>query len=64
MFNHEHEIVAVGVTLGNVGDPEPVASLVGDLTGKLFGDKGYIGEKLADTLLRQGLALMTRGRKT
>jgi Transposase DDE domain len=59
VFNHEHEI-----TLGNVGDSAPVTSLVGDLTGKLFGDKGCIGKKLADTLLRQGPALMTRVRKT
>src|SRR3954452_25612969 len=32
-----------------------------DLTGKLFGDKGYIGRKLADDLLR--LTLFTRIRK-
>jgi len=32
-----------------------------DLTGKLFGDKGYIGRKLADDLLR--LTLFTRVRK-
>jgi Transposase DDE domain len=29
----------------------------------LFGDKGYIGKKLADDLLRRGLAFMTRVRK-
>ncbi len=38
-------------------------SLVKGLTGKLFSDKGYIGKKLANTLLRQGLALMTKVRK-
>jgi hypothetical protein len=64
VFNHEHEIVAVGVTLGNVGDSAPAASLVRDPTGKLFDDTGYIGEKRADTLLRQELTLMTRVRKT
>ena len=30
--------------------------------GKLFGDKGYIGKKLAEELLRRGLVLMTRVR--
>lgn len=34
-----------------------------DLVGKLFGDKGYIGQKLAQELLRRGLALMTRVRR-
>jgi len=63
VFNHVNEIVAVKLTPGNVSDAVPVPSLVKGLTGKLFGDKGYIGKKLADMLLRQGLALMTRVRK-
>src|SRR5690348_12384419 len=63
VFNHLNEIVAVKLTPGNVSDTTPVPALVKGLTGKLFGDKGYIGKKLADTLLRQGLALMTRVRK-
>ena len=63
VFNHVNEIVAVKLTPGNVSDATPVPSLVKGLTGKLFGDKGYIGKKLADMLLRQGLALMTRVRK-
>ena len=33
-----------------------------DLSGKLFGDKGYIGQKLAQELLHRGLILMTRVR--
>jgi len=39
-----------------------VPALTKDLAGKLFGDKGYIGKKLAD-LLRRGLAFMTHVRK-
>jgi hypothetical protein len=62
VFNHGHELVALKLTPGNVSDCAPVVSLVKGLTGKLFGDQGYIGKKLADTLLRQGLALMTRVR--
>jgi hypothetical protein len=49
VFNHEHEIVALKLTPGNVSDTAPVISLVKGLTGKLFGDKGYIGRKLANT---------------
>lgn len=63
VFNHEREIVALRLTPGNVGDTTPVPELTRDLTGKLFGDKGYIGKDLAASLLRRGLALMTRVRR-
>jgi hypothetical protein len=33
------------------------------LTGKLFGDKGYLGKNLTEELLRRGLALFTRIRR-
>ena len=62
VFNHLREIVAVKLTPGNVSDTAPVPKLTKDLIGKLFGDKGYIGKKLAELLLRRGLALMTRVR--
>jgi hypothetical protein len=63
VFNELNEIVALKLTGGNVSDITPVPSLTKDLTGKLFGDKGYIGKKLAEKLLRRGLALLTRVRK-
>jgi hypothetical protein len=63
VFNHRREIVALKLTPGNVSDPAPVSALTKGLVGKLFGDKGYIGKKLAEELLRRGLALMTRVRK-
>jgi hypothetical protein len=62
VFNHVREIVAVKLTPGNVSDTAVVPKLTKDLIGKLFGDKGYIGKKLAEDLLRRGLALMTRVR--
>lgn len=62
VFNHQREIVALKLTPGNVSDTTPVPELTKDLIGKLFGDKGYIGKKLAEELLRRGLALMTRVR--
>src|SRR4051794_18189606 len=59
VFNNDNEIVALKLTPGNVHDTTPVPAL----TGKLFGDKGYIGQKLAEDLLRRGLTLFTRVRR-
>src|SRR3954471_24552010 len=39
------------------------SDLTQGLIGKLFGDKGYVGQDLAPSLLRRGLALMTRVRR-
>jgi hypothetical protein len=61
--NHKREIVARKLTPGTVSDTIPVPALTKGLVGKLFGDKGYIGQKLAQELLRRGLALMTRVRR-
>ena len=63
VFNHLNEIVAVKLTPGNVHDGAPVEQLTQNLTGKLFGDKGYLGKKRAAALLKRGLALMTKVRK-
>src|SRR3954449_2465625 len=63
VFNNRNEIVALKLTPGNVHDTTPVPALTRDLIGKLFGDKGYIGRKLAEDLLRRGLTLFTRVRK-
>src|SRR3954468_24581688 len=63
VFNTDNEIVALKLTPGNVHDTTPVPTLTRDLIGKLFGDKGYIGRKLAEDLLRRGLTLFTRVRK-
>jgi hypothetical protein len=61
VFNTDNEIVALKLTPGNVHDTTPVPALTRELTGKLFGDKGSIGRKLAEDLLR--LTLFTRIRK-
>ena len=63
VFNNCHEIVALKLTPGNVHDTTPVPALTRGLIGKLFGDKGYIGQKLAQDLLRRGLTLFTRVRR-
>lgn len=63
VFNNLNEIIAVHISPGNVHDTAPVPALVKGLTGKLFGDKGYLGKKLAEMLLEKGLAIFTRVRK-
>src|SRR6516162_8924774 len=63
VFNHLNQIVACKLTPGQVHDTKPVAQLTKHLLGKLFGDKGYIGQPLAHELLRRGLTLFTRVRK-
>src|ERR671921_796499 len=55
VFNTDNEIVALKLTPGNDTTPVPA------LTGKLFGDNGSIGRKLAEDLLR--LTLLTRVRR-
>jgi Transposase DDE domain len=63
VFNDRNEIVALKLTPGHVADTAPVSALTKNLMGKLFGDKGYIGKKLAEELLHRGLTLFTRVRK-
>jgi Transposase DDE domain len=63
VFNHLNEIVAVKLIPGNVHDIVPVEQFTQYLTGKLFGDKGYLGKKLAAALLKEGLVLLTKVRK-
>src|SRR5918911_844486 len=64
VFNHQRQIVALALTPGNVHDTTPGPQLTRDLIGKLFGDKGYVGQDLAHRWLRRGLVLMTRVRRT
>ena len=48
------------ITAGNIDDRKPVPDLVKHLTGKLFGDKGYISQELFEKLFKKGLQLVTR----
>ena len=63
VVNDGGELLAFQVTAGNVDDRKPVPRLVKGLTGKLFGDRGYISQKLFETLLEQDLQLITKWRK-
>jgi hypothetical protein len=50
VVNERGEILQFCITAGNVDDRKPVPKLAQNLFGKLFGDKGYISQKLADQL--------------
>lgn len=61
--NDKGELIAFKITKGNRQDGKAAKSLLALLQGLAFGDKGYIGKKLFDELLSQGLKLITRTRK-
>lgn len=67
VVNERGELLSFCLTRGTVDDRQPVPSLlqrVKGLCGKLFGDKGYISQPLAERLLvEQGVQLITRLRK-
>lgn len=62
--NDRGELLACQLTPGNVDDRQPVPLLTKRLFGKLFGDKGYISQKLVAQLLDNGqVHLVTFARK-
>jgi hypothetical protein len=63
VINNLGELIAFKITKGNVHDGTQAKSLLASLQGLAFGDKGYIGKKIFDELLKNGLKLITRKRK-
>ncbi|QTL39719.1 IS982 family transposase [Xenorhabdus budapestensis] len=63
IVNHRGEILALKVTAGNVDDREPVQELAKELTGFLYGDKGYLSQELADDLTQTGVTFITTKRR-
>jgi len=54
------ELLDLYFTPGNTDDREPVEGMTADLFGKLFGDKGYISQRLFERLFARGVQLITR----
>ncbi|GAP11814.1 transposase, IS4 family [Bellilinea caldifistulae] len=50
VFNDRGELLNLMLTPGNVDDHKPVPKLAQRLFGKLFGDKGYVSQQLAQQL--------------
>ena len=64
MINDQGELPALCLTPGNVDDRRPVPRLARRLFGKLFGDRGYISQPLAEQLwVRYLLRLITKVRR-
>ena len=61
--NERGELLAFKLTPGNVDDRTPLLQLAAGLTGKLYGDKGYISQAKTKQLAEQGLTLITRTRR-
>jgi hypothetical protein len=59
VINECGDLLGITLTPGNVDDRKPVPSLVRNLIGKLFGDKGYISAALFQELWEHGLQLIT-----
>lgn len=55
--------MSVYLTAGNVDDRVPLVHLTRGITGKLFGDKGYISKAHSERLMQQGLQLITSVRR-
>ncbi len=64
VVNERGELLQLCITPGNIDDRTPVPNLVKGLFGKLFGDKGYLSQQLAQ-MLRElfDLQLITKLRK-
>jgi hypothetical protein len=57
------DILSFCLTRGNVGDRTPMSYLTKGLIGKLFGDRGYISQKLTELLATQNIELITTLKK-
>ena len=63
VINDLGEIMAFKLTPATTDDRIPVDNMTQCLTGKLFGDRGYISQELFDKLFQRGLQLITRIKK-
>ena len=60
VINDRGEVLGLTLTPGNTDDRRPVAKLVRQLWGKLFGDRGYMGQELFEQLWTEGVQLITK----
>jgi hypothetical protein len=60
IINQMGELLAFKLTPGNVSDSKMIEPLSEGLFGKLFGDKGYLNQKLFRKMLKKGLQIVTQ----
>jgi hypothetical protein len=63
IINDQGEVLAFKLTAANVDDCQPVPEMTRGMFGKLFGDKGYISQRLFELLFERGLQLITQLKK-
>jgi hypothetical protein len=63
LINDIGDLLACRLTAANVDDRTPTPALVAGVTGKVFGDRGYISQALFADLFAQGVQLITTLRK-
>ncbi len=63
VFNDQGEIMKFSLTAGNKDDRSVVLKMMKGLDGWLFGDRGYISQRLKEELKEIGVLLITRNRK-
>lgn len=63
LINSTGDLLGVELTPGNTDDRGPVRELAELLSGKLYGDRGYISSPLREHLAAQGVDLVYRVRK-
>lgn len=63
VINERGDLVAFKITQGHQHDSQEALSLLKPLEGLAFGDKGYLGKKIFEELMKSGLKLITRKRK-
>lgn len=59
IVNDRGEILNFHISAGNMNDREPVEKMSKGLFGKMFGDKGYLSQKLFTSLMDNELQLIT-----
>ncbi len=59
IINDRGGLLNCRLTPGNVADGSVVEKMTGGLLGTLFGDKGYVSQRLFESLLARGLKLVT-----
>ena len=63
LINDGGELVACRLTAANVDDRVPARALLARVTGKVFGDRGYISQALFADRFAHGVQLITKLRK-
>jgi hypothetical protein len=60
--NEKGELLNFAITQGNIDDREPLIAgkMLKNIWGKLFGDRGYLSQKLFETLFYDGIHLITK----